>query len=142
MKECRRCKIEKPLELFAKRAAVKDGRASWCKACYAEHAALTYKLNESERERKARNKARTETANKKKIWEYLNAHACVDCGITDPRVLEFDHVDEKTKSFNVCTLFGYSWSIIQAEIDKCEVRCANCHRIRTQLQFGTWRGMM
>jgi hypothetical protein len=29
---------------------------------------------------------------------------------------------------------GYAWDLIQNEIDKCEIVCACCHRIRTQLQ--------
>jgi hypothetical protein len=31
---------------------------------------------------------------------------------------------------------AYSWTSILAEINKCEIRCANCHRRRTALQFG------
>jgi hypothetical protein len=33
MKPCRNCNIVKPLELFHKNKACKDGRASWCKEC-------------------------------------------------------------------------------------------------------------
>ena len=29
---------------------------------------------------------------------------------------------------------GYSWSNILKEIDKCECRCANCHRIKTAIE--------
>jgi len=53
----------------------------------------------------------------------------VDCGEGDQVVLDFDHV-KAPKSANVSALVagGYEWSVIAAEIAKCVVRCANCHR--------------
>ena len=67
--------------------------------------------------------------NKKYILEYLKTHPCVDCGEDDVIVLEFDHV-RGVKSENISDIHSRGWSIkrIQEEIDKCEVRCANCHR--------------
>lgn len=55
---------------------------------------------------------------------------CQDCKIDDPRVLEFDHVRGE-KVANVAGLFGRRWKIVEAELDKCELVCANCHKIRT-----------
>ena len=34
---------------------------------------------------------------------------------------------------------GLSWDVVEAEIGKCEVRCANCHRRRTAVQLGAYR---
>ena len=72
--------------------------------------------------------------------DYLSCHPCVDCGCTDIRVLEFDHV-RGNKSNNIARMVGqgFSWSTIEAEIAKCEVRCANCHRIREGKKNGSWR---
>jgi ribose 5-phosphate isomerase RpiB len=74
--------------------------------------------------------------------EYLNGHPCVDCGESDVRVLEFDHVGN-AKLENVATLCGQGVGLIRlkAEIAKCQVRCANCHRRRTAAQFGWWRNL-
>jgi len=70
--------------------------------------------------------------NKEYIKQYLSTHPCVDCGNNNPIVLEFDHI-YGTKKHNISDLTrsAYSLETIQAEIDKCQVRCANCHRIVT-----------
>lgn len=56
------------------------------------------------------------------------------------RVLEFDHV-RGSKIDAVTRLLSkrLCWPSIEAEIAKCEVRCANCHRIKTSEQGGFWR---
>ena len=78
------------------------------------------------------NQARHRQANKERMWNYLLEHPCVDCGLDDPRILEFDHVRGE-KSHGVARMVTgstFSWKRIEAEIAKCEVRCANCHRLR------------
>ncbi len=56
---------------------------------------------------------------------------CVDCGYKDaPESLDFDHVRGE-KLFSLATKPGASLARLSAEIAKCEVVCANCHRIRT-----------
>lgn len=68
---------------------------------------------------------------KKKVQEYLKVHPCVDCGNSDIRVLEFDHVrGQKENTISDAIKNGHSWTRVESEIEKCEVRCANCHRIR------------
>ncbi len=58
---------------------------------------------------------------------------CFDCGITDFRVLDFDHLPQYEKEINLGDVCRHGWSQerIQEEVDKCEVVCSNCHRIRT-----------
>ena len=59
------------------------------------------------------------------------AGGCVDCGESDPRCLDFDHVrGKKLRSVSLMKT-GYSVKVLREEIAKCEVRCANCHRKRT-----------
>lgn len=58
---------------------------------------------------------------------------CHDCGNRyPPYVMDFDHVGG-VKLYNVSQMAPRDGSLIriQAEIDKCEVVCANCHRVRT-----------
>ena len=57
---------------------------------------------------------------------------CVDCGESNPIVLEFDHVcGEKRKNIADMANQAYSIGSIKEEMRKCEVRCANCHRQKT-----------
>ena len=58
---------------------------------------------------------------------------CADCGVQYPYcAMQFDHV-RGTKDFDVSRgpARGFSIKRIQAEIEKCDVVCANCHAIRT-----------
>lgn len=68
---------------------------------------------------------------KTKLLNLLGAK-CVDCGFSGhPAALDFDHVDPKTKSFNISVRLMAPMKILVPEALKCEIRCANCHRIKT-----------
>ncbi len=77
------------------------------------------------------NKRRMER-NREFVNNYLKNHPCVDCGENNIIVLEFDHIRGQ-KINAIANMKGsyYSISTIKREIEKCEVRCANCHRIKT-----------
>jgi hypothetical protein len=64
------------------------------------------------------------------VAAYLACHPCVDCGHDDVDVLEFDHRDPKDKSFNISKRRGETLKALEAEVAKCDIRCANCHRKR------------
>ena len=68
---------------------------------------------------------------KKRLSEIKEASGCVDSGINNHIILDFDHL--KDKKYNISRMIhdGFSWAAIKKEISKCEVVCANCHRIRT-----------
>lgn len=65
------------------------------------------------------------------IRDRLLASQCVDCGDRRIVVLDFDHVGAKTAHVTELARRGYSLSRLEAEVTRCEVRCANCHRRRT-----------
>lgn len=75
--------------------------------------------------------------NYEKIREYIDKLKdvpCLDCGQIFPNcVMEFDHVPERGKKlFNIGHFYGkIEAARFQDEIAKCDVVCANCHRIRT-----------
>ena len=58
----------------------------------------------------------------------LGGH-CVDCEETDG--LEFDHVDPRTKLFEMTDIWSRSYAIRVAEILKCVLRCSSCHLTKT-----------
>jgi hypothetical protein len=72
------------------------------------------------------------------VCEYLNANPCIDCGEDDIVVLEFDHRDSKTKITEVPKMMNSTYSLdkLKEEIDKCDIRCANCHNRKTIERLG------
>jgi hypothetical protein len=66
------------------------------------------------------------------VLDHLRQAACVGCGETDVVVLEFDHIGPKRgKGVVSLAFYEHSLTSLQAEIEQCEVRCANCHRRQT-----------
>ena len=139
VKRCTKCKIALPKEAFSINKSRSDGYAGTCKKCHAEEQKL-YATTSPRTTYYAANKEKIQAAiDKRKIkirlyvWNYLLAHPCLHCGESDPTVLDFDHIDPTTKVCNVSTLVYRKTKLetLQAEIDKCQVLCANCHRRKT-----------
>jgi hypothetical protein len=63
------------------------------------------------------------------VLEYLQFHPCIGCGETDVLVLEFDHRGDKKATISFLVRMGRC-EALKREIEKCDVRCANCHRKR------------
>jgi hypothetical protein len=96
-------------------------------------------------------KERTDKARaaaKEYVYQYLLTHPCVGpdrkgCPYneTDPQVLEFHHRDKSKKDMDVTHMLsgGYSIKRIEAELAKCDVLCANCHRRVTMKERGWFR---
>lgn len=61
---------------------------------------------------------------------------CVDCGYsTHLAALDFDHMDPSKKKFGVAEGLNHMYSRkVMKEAQKCELRCANCHRVKTHPQ--------
>lgn len=68
------------------------------------------------------------------LIDKAKSRPCADCGAQfPPKAMDFDHLPGTSKHCKVSRYrrLGYSLKKIQEEIDKCEVVCANCHRLRT-----------
>ena len=135
-KKCCRCKIILPVIQFGGITKIND----YCKACKRE---VEFKYATANREkRRTQNNAAAARRYERNCAlrdEYFVGKSCVDCSESDPVVFEFDHVDPTTKKYQIGDMLGsYNWSTILTEIEKCVIRCANCHRRRTAGQRG-WR---
>ena len=129
---CPRCNEEKPIDAFNKRS----GRAhsTYCRECNRDYLRTHYAANPNYYLAKNQRQKRS---NRDRMVEYLADKKCIDCGESDPVVLQFDHRDGVTKIRNVSHMIPhYSWAAIMAEIAKCDIRCANCHARRTARSVG------
>ena len=139
-KQCCRCGEVKAVAEFTFKNRATGRLHSFCRACHKAWNRAHYERNRAKYIATAkRNTAAYIVENLRRLIEYLLEHLCVDCGETDVLVLDFDHRDRSTKRMAVGSLVRYgSWNNLEAEIAKCDVRCANDHRRRTAHQFG-WR---
>ena len=65
--------------------------------------------------------------------EIKSKSSCVICGENNPLLLEFDHIDPKTKNKN--NFKNPSVKRLKEEYKKCRVLCVWCHRIHTAKQI-------
>lgn len=71
-------------------------------------------------------------AKRKALVESARNVPCMDCGGTFPSVcMDFDHREPSEKLFPLAAYRSKGYDAIRAELAKCDVVCANCHRIRT-----------
>lgn len=124
-RECKECRITKPTSEFYRQSRGSGGLNPRCKSCVSKSGKENYR----------------KSAGRTLIFEYLLTHPCVDCGESDPVVLEFDHRPGEVKVFTIGNPASRSrrmLDLLLIEIAKCDIRCANCHRRRTAKERGFW----
>jgi hypothetical protein len=130
-KTCLKCKGLKPLSAFARKRSSKDSR---CRSCRAAYHTDWYAKNRKKRIKQVAANVKVWRRRMKAWIDSLKAKPCIDCHRRfPPCAMDFDHV-RGTKEFNVsaaCMSRGVSQARVIAEVLKCEVVCACCHRIRT-----------
>jgi hypothetical protein len=140
MKQCSNCKEIKELSEFNINRKKSDGLQSDCKPCRALYNKTHYKMHaQAYKNRAVKRNKDVAQVNRAKMLTYLAEHPCEICGEKDPVVLEFDHLDRELKEYTVSAMKTLSWDTILAEIAKCRVLCANCHRRHTAAQLGYYR---
>lgn len=140
-KICSGCKRKKPATEFHWRSKKKGIRISRCRGCASKWSKNHYQKNKEAYLVKAKrwNRKNREVTHSK-VLEHLREHPCVDCGERDPVVLTFDHVRGRKKA-HVAQMIANNalWKIVKKEIEKCDVRCANCHARKSAGQRGYWK---
>ncbi len=123
LRRCGSCQVERTLDMFYREAEARSAasgrkRLRPCRECQRQRNAVW---------RRPRQEI---------IDAVKTESGCADCGLKmpeHPEVFDFDHMPGSSKVRGVAT-FSTSGSMedLRAEIAKCEVVCANCHRIRTR----------
>ena len=86
-----------------------------------------------------KHKARLNTARARKFYtqkkryvKYLGGE-CLHCGlVANPcnlPVFDFHHRDPSQKNFRIGSRINSAWQKMRSELDKCDLLCANCHRL-------------
>ncbi len=66
------------------------------------------------------------------VDSYKKKKGCFCCGYNiHPSALDFDHINPEEKTMNVSQMLALNKDRLLAEVKKCQVLCANCHRIKT-----------
>jgi hypothetical protein len=139
VKKCGNCKEEKDLTEFNSNKSKSDGYASVCRVCDKEISKAYYEKNKDKQKKQILEAKKIRISkNRIRYRKILSENPCIDCGESNPIVLEFDHRDDVDKIGGVGKLLseGGSWESLEKEMNKCDIRCVNCHRIRTAKQFG------
>lgn len=119
LKHCIKCKQDRHLNNFHKRSIQEDGLDRYCKTCSNDF-------------------SRSVLANASKLRHELKKDAqCAICGLKDPEVLHFAHLNREEKYQNrngkrICISEMRSLKTIQNEAKKTRFLCAFCHRLDTQ----------
>lgn len=113
-KICSICKSEKSIVEFYSQKSHKDGLMSMCKSCFNQLCVDRWK-------------------EKKKHYIKLLGGQCECCHIklnnTNYAIFDFHHVDPNAKNYSWDKLKLFSDSKIRVELLKCQLLCANCHRL-------------
>jgi hypothetical protein len=133
LRRCGRCELELPTSAFARYG---ETFQSYCRSCQKEYDEAWYRANKRRRREKVRADRRAHV-----VWmdSLKEGKPCADCGQTYPAyVMEWDHLPgaAKTMVLSDARRAAHSKERILAELQNCELVCANCHRERT---FGKGR---
>lgn len=124
-KTCSRCRLEKFLSDFTKDVSASDGRYHTCKVCKRELARDRYSAVELDVRRE---KDRLRSLSNRELIAQFKAGGCSVCAEQCIPCIDLHHRDPSTKLFSISNGQNVSTSRLIAELEKCAVLCANCHR--------------
>jgi hypothetical protein len=137
---CRVCRVAKPETEFPYRSRARGTRHHICVPCHSEYHRDWWTRNRAVQMPRIRRNRKMRTLQlEQRIWDILLKSPCVDCGEADLVVLHFDHLRDKVADVSRMWRRQHSWKVVELEIAKCEVRCANCHARKTARALGSYR---
>ncbi len=135
-KICGKCKRNLPLFEFYQRKSGERATKYYekCKECMKLRGRQYYHLNRDQQLPLAIARRQRSYAIKRKFIDEIKSQPCADCGKRFAScAMDFDHRDGQEKLANIAHMGVRNWSLekIKSEIKKCDIVCANCHRVRT-----------
>ena len=134
MKTCVTCNKLKSLDEFNSNKRHNDGKQPSCRECtklWSKQHYIKNKNNIIEGVKQLKNQR------KKHILDLKKQSKCVKCNEDRFYVLDFHHIDNNEKQFNISDLANknLSWKTIEKEINKCIILCRNCHSEFHHLEY-------
>lgn len=141
-RKCSKCGETKELSKFYQRKTHRSGKYyEVCKECFKIRGRIYYHQNH-ERQLHLALLRKKRYREERKLWlEKIKDRPCKDCGVKyPPYVMDFDHTNGKIKIASISWLALHNTAnleTIKSEIEKCDLVCSNCHRIRTHRRLKT-----
>lgn len=132
-RQCDRCKQRRPLSDYKRPLGV--AHSIVCNHCIDARRQLS--LDQAKAYRQKRGKAPkpindfAQARNAALIQSIKLASRCLFCGEDRPQCLDFHHRDPSTKRYTIAAMRvgRYATPALMAEVAKCVILCANCHRL-------------
>jgi hypothetical protein len=128
MKTCSTCKLEKSFNEFRKDSSKKDGYQPRCKCCVKARTHQRYKELYHVKAKIGQASRRKNRYTKLKDY-IINHGGCIVCGENDQACIDFHHLDPNKKEFSISQSTNLQWELVEQEIAKCIMLCANHHRL-------------
>jgi hypothetical protein len=132
-RRCCTCRVTKAASEFYFSNRSLGERQKYCKECKSAYNRAWYSKNRAKQIADVQRTNRRRRAEGRALLIELKSQPCTDCGGTfPPKAMDFDHVSgTKEAAISALVAQGAVMKRLLAEIAKCELVCANCHRIRT-----------
>jgi hypothetical protein len=132
-KKCKACQQVKPSNEYGKPSKRHIfSLNSDCNDCKAKRSKAAY---EADRTRRIEKSGVQYAANRAFFRSLKDNQPCLDCGVRYPYyVLDYDHREPDMKRIACSNVGRNARNTVLAEISKCDLVCANCHRERTHRQ--------
>lgn len=132
---CKKCKCEKSEYEFSWNNKLYKRYMRWCKVCVRQYDKQRWQSIEYKKKKKQQQIVRRKK-NRLIICEYLKNKQCIDCSENRIPTLQFDHKFNKCYNVSDMLTHGNGINTILKEIQKCNIRCANCHALKTAIEQG------